>query len=79
MLFIDRTEMRGNASIPEGRVRIQMVSTNTGNKTARETFKREKCSRQCQQEHIHQMENKQELVQTLGVHSGSQTENEQQM
>lgn len=31
MLFIDCSEMRGNASIPDGRVQIQMISTNSGN------------------------------------------------
>lgn len=31
MLFIDCTEMRGNASIPEDRVQIQIISTNSGN------------------------------------------------
>lgn len=31
MIFIDYTEKRGNASTPESRVQIQMISTNSGN------------------------------------------------
>lgn len=70
-------ELRENASKPEGRVQIQIISTNPDNslKSQRDIWDKKKYTRQYKQKHKYQMENKQELEQKLWLYR-SQTESE---